>query len=109
MIDWHITISPDNNVISKCNGNTILKTMTYNVELEDFYVKDYMAKIIAENILSRTDSDRHVTTALETILNHRKDDTSYDLQDRCVYSMVKKTLFNLHKGGISKHYENMEL
>ena len=109
MIYWHITISPDGNIISKCNGNPILKTMTWNVEFEDGYVKEHMANIIAENILTRTDADGHVTTALETVLNRRKDDTAYDLQDMCVYWMVKRTLFNIHKVGISKCYENMEL
>ena len=56
--------------------------MAYDVDFEDRDVRERMANMIVESMATRTDADGHVTMALETILNHRKDDAAYNLQDR---------------------------
>ena len=75
------TLSPDSSIIGTCNENPTLNTMTYDVEFQDINVREHMANMIAEIVLTRTDDDAHVTMALQTVLDHRKDDTACDLQD----------------------------
>ena len=86
------TLSPDGSIIGIYNDNPLLNTLTYDVEFEDGDVREYMANVIGENMLARTDADGHVTMALQAILNHRKDETAYELKDKYVYVNNRKKM-----------------
>ena len=79
------TLSPDGSIIGEYNGNPILNALAGDVEFEDGNAREHMEKIKAENILTGTNTDRHVTIALEIVLSHRTDEIVYGLQDKCVY------------------------
>lgn len=49
-------------------------------------------------MLTRTDVDRHITMELETVLNHRKDYTSYDVQDEFFHLNVQRKRRQLTQG-----------
>ena len=85
------TILPDNSVIITHNENPILNIMKHNVEFEDGNVREFVVNIIVQNILTKTNDDTHVSMALETMLNHGKEDAAYDLEDRhfCLNSQRK--------------------
>ena len=57
-----------------------------------------MADAIVKNMLAITDADGHVTMTLHAILNHRKDETSYELKDKYVYVNNQKKLMNSEQG-----------
>jgi hypothetical protein len=79
------SLAPDGSIIGYYNDNPVLNTLTYDVEFPDGEVREYTANIIAENMLTRVDSDGHVTMALDCILDFEKDDTAYGTKDKYVY------------------------
>ena len=51
-----------------------------------------MANAIGENMIARADADGHITMALKSILTHRKNGTSHEQKDKCVYVNNHKKL-----------------
>ena len=47
--------------------------MIYDLEFPDEAVKEYIANIIAENMLTQVDSDGFTMTMMEGIIDHKKD------------------------------------
>ena len=56
----------------------------YDVEFPDRRVKEYSANLIAENMLTRVDSDGFSVTLLEAITDYHKDNTAVDIDDKYV-------------------------
>ena len=79
------TLSHDGRIIDTCNDNPILNTLTCDVEFEDGDVIEHVASTIGENILTKTDTDSHITVQFQTMLNHRKYETLCELKDNNVY------------------------
>ena len=57
----------------------------HDVKFSDGEVREYTANIIAENMLTRVDFNRHVTMTLDCILDFEKDDTIYGIQNKYLY------------------------
>ena len=66
------SLAPDGSIIKYHNDNTVSNTLTYDVEFPDGEVREYAANIIVENMLNRVNSNRHVTIALDCILDFEK-------------------------------------
>jgi hypothetical protein len=56
--------------------NPFVNTVLYDVMFSDGQVKEYHAKLIAENILSQVDEDGYNTSLMETIVDFKKDETT---------------------------------
>eukprot|EP00957_Ditylum_brightwellii_P091079 6934215-Ditylum_brightwellii.AAC.1 len=52
----------------------MMNTMIYNVEFPDGQVHEYVANIIAENMLTHIDSDGYTKTLMELIVDYKKDE-----------------------------------
>ena len=66
------------------DDNPMLNSLLYDVEFPDGQVKEYSANLIAENMLTRVDSDGFSVTLLEAITDYNKDDTAVDIADKYV-------------------------
>ena len=76
------TLSPDGIIVGTFNDNNILNDLTRDVEFEDGDVREHMAKATCENMLTRTDVAGHSTMVLKAMLNHRTNETEYELKDK---------------------------
>ena len=52
------------------NNNLLLNTIVYEVELADGQVKEYLANVITNNILSQVNNDSFSTSILKGTINH---------------------------------------
>jgi hypothetical protein len=75
---------PDGTVIGTYDGNPILNSMVYEVELPDGQVKEYSANVIAVNRWTQVDSDGFTPTMMEGIVDYRKDDATAVSQQECM-------------------------
>ena len=50
----------------------MINSMVYDVEIPDGTIKEYVANIIAENIILQTDNDGYMSLFMECIVGHRK-------------------------------------
>ena len=66
----HQVLGPEGIVVEKYDENSILNSMTYEVEFVDGQVREYLANVIAENMLSRVDSEGFSTTRMERIVDY---------------------------------------
>ena len=66
------------------DDNPMLNSLLYDVEFPDGQVKEYSANLIAENMLTRVDSDGFSVTLLEAITAYQKDNTAVDIADKHV-------------------------
>ena len=60
------------NLIGVCNGNPILDTRSYHVQMPNGATKVYGANIIAENIMSSVDDEGNLFVLMDKIIDHRK-------------------------------------
>jgi hypothetical protein len=67
-------LGPDETVAGTYDENPFLNTMIHKVEFPDGDVKEYAANIIAENMLTRVDSDDYSLTMMKGIINYKRDD-----------------------------------
>ena len=68
------TIGPDGQVTGTYDSNPYLTSIIYDVEFPGGQVKEYAANIIAENMLTQVDSDGMITTLMEPIVDHQRDE-----------------------------------
>ena len=66
----HQALGPEGIVVRKYDDNPILNSMTYEVEFINGQVREYLANLIAENMLSRVDSEGFSTTMMEGIVDY---------------------------------------
>ena len=66
----HWVLGPEGIVVRKYDDNPILNSMTYKVEFIDGKVREYLANVIEENMLSRVDSEGFSTTMMEWIVDY---------------------------------------
>ena len=64
------TIGPDGQVTGTYGNNPYLNSINYDVEFPDRQVKKYAANIIAENMLTKSDSDGMSTTLMAATEDH---------------------------------------
>ena len=62
----------------------MLNSLLHDVEFPDGQVKEYSANLIADNMLTRVDSDGFYITLLEAIIDYHKDDTAVYNSDKYV-------------------------
>ena len=63
-------IGPDGQVTGTNDNSPYLNSIIYDVEFSDGQVKEYVANIIAENMLTQVDSDGISTTLMEAVVDH---------------------------------------
>ena len=68
-------LGPDGNTIRKYDNSPYFNPVIYEVEFINCQVKEYGANIIAENILTQVDCDRHSLMLMEGIVDYRKDES----------------------------------
>ena len=68
-------LGPEGKVVGKYDDNPFLNSMTYEVEFVDGQVQKYSANVIAENMLTRVDSEGLSTTLMEGIVDCHKDES----------------------------------
>ena len=64
---------PDGKIIGSYDHNPLLNTLVYDVQFPDGEIREYSANVIAENMYAQVDSDGHVTTLLDAIVDYKKD------------------------------------
>lgn len=72
----------DGTEIGRTDHNPALNTAVYDVKFPDGAIKQYSANIIAENLYSQVDMDGHTSLVLESIVDHRKDETAIKNEDK---------------------------
>ena len=78
------------------HDNHLFNTITYDVEFPDGQVKEYGAKIIAENMLTQVDSDGYSLSLMDSIIDHRRDSSqAIPIEDK--YIMTKSGQKHLQK------------
>ena len=79
------SLAPGSSIIRYYNNNLVLNTLAYDVEFPDREVREYIANIIVENMLTRVDSDGYITIVLDCVFDFEKDNTTYEIKDRYLY------------------------
>jgi hypothetical protein len=69
-------LGPDGTVVGTYNNNPMLNSIIYEVEFPGGQVKEYSANTIAENMLTKVDSDGFTLTMMEGIIDYQKEDTT---------------------------------
>ena len=90
------TIGPDGQVTGTYDNNPYLNSIIYDVEFPDGQAKEYVANIIAENMLTQVDSDGMSTTLMEAIVDHRRNEEKA-LQHHDKYVQTKNGRHHLRK------------
>ena len=72
------------NLYGKQNDNSILDKQTYKVEFPDGRLAAYSANVIAENMIAQCDPDGNQHLLLESIVDHKSDDTAIKDKDRYI-------------------------
>ena len=81
------------------NKNPILDTRLYDVMFPDGTVCQYAANIIAENMYSQVDSNRHHTVLLKEITKDRKSAMAVSIDDNVLVSNTgRKIILKTTKG-----------
>ena len=91
----------DGNPIGRSNSNPILDTRVYQVEFPDGDVAEYTANVIAENIFAQVDDEGRHHQLLDSIVDHRRDQTAFDKdkdEERFVYVNGKRHLRKTTQG-----------
>ena len=63
-------------MVGNYNPDPFLNSIIYDVEFPDGTVKEYVAKIISQNILATVDKYGYSQLVLDTILYHSKNNAS---------------------------------
>ena len=69
------TISPDSKTSGKYDDNPFLNSITYEVEISDGQVREYLVNLIAKNMLTQVDSDGYSMALMEGIIDYAKDNS----------------------------------
>ena len=72
------------------HNNPILDTREYEVEFDDGEVLEYAANVIAENLYSQVDSEGRRCLTMDSIIDHKKDDTALGLDDAFILKDGKR-------------------
>ena len=67
-------------LIGKANRNPLLDSSVYLVKTDDGAVERYTANVIAEHIYSQVDQQGFMTTILDSIVEHKTDETALTLE-----------------------------
>ncbi len=84
----------DDTMIGRNDNNPALNTAVYDVQFQDGAIKQYSANIIAENLYSQVDMEGHTSLVLESIVDHRKDESALKKEDK--YFRTKQGQRRLH-------------
>jgi hypothetical protein len=68
-------LGPDGTVTGAYDENPMLNTIVCEVEFPDGQLKEQAVNVVAENMLTLVDSDGFSLTMMETMIDHRKDET----------------------------------
>ena len=81
-------VGPEGKVVGKYDDNPFLSSMMYEVEFVDGQkVQEYSASVIAQNMLTRVDSEGFSTTLMEGVDDCHKDESVAVVKmDKCVYT-----------------------
>ena len=74
----------DGNVIGQYDQNPVLNSMTYDVEFSDGAIREYAANVIAENMFAQVDTEGHMHTILDGILDFRKSENATPMAKKYV-------------------------
>ena len=66
-------LDADGRTTGTYHDNPFLNTITYDVEFPDGQVKEYGTNIIAENMLTKVDSDGYSLSLMDSIIDHKRD------------------------------------
>ena len=67
-------------------------TLAHGVDFGDSDIRKYSSNVIAENFIRRANADGHVSMSLQATINHRKDNTAFDLKHNHVYTNNQRKL-----------------
>ena len=81
-------VDSDGQEKGRSHDNPILDTTVYDVMFHDGTVKQYSANITAQNMWAQVDHEGHQYLTLDSIIDHRKDDTAVDKEDQ--YLVTKR-------------------
>ena len=81
------TEGPDGQNIGSYNKNLAVNSVIYDVEFPDSTIKEYVANMIAENMLSQVDSEGYSLQLMDTIVDFLTDETAVTKADGMI---VKK-------------------
>ena len=62
----------DGSLLKRKDENPILSAAVYDLAFPDGVIKQYAAKVIADNMFAQVDEDRHSYLMLDAITGHRK-------------------------------------
>ena len=71
-------------LFGKANKHPILDTRSYDVEFPDGTTKAYTANVIAENMISQCDMDGNQFRLMESVIDHKSDETAVKEEDAYV-------------------------
>ena len=77
-------IGPDGKTAGTYDEDPKLNSMIYEVEFPDSMVKEYLANVIAQNLLSQIDSEGFSNTVFDSIIDYAKDETALTKKNRFI-------------------------
>ena len=69
-------VGPDGTVAGTYDDNPYLNSVVYEIEFPDGQVKEYVANVIAENMLTQVDSKGFAVTMMEGIIDYKRDEAT---------------------------------
>ena len=79
------------------DDKSMLDSLLHDVEFPDGQVKEYSANLIAENMLTRVDSDGFSVTLLEAITDYHKDNTFFDVNYKNVITSKGRIMLRISR------------
>ena len=84
------SVEPDGTIIGSYDDNPMLNSFLYDVEFPDGQVKEYLANVLAENMLTRVDRDGFSVTLLEAIIDYKKDESAINIADKYIITPKRR-------------------
>ena len=81
---WRCSIDADGNISGTFDENPNLNTLIYDVHFPDGAVKQYVANIIAENVLIQVDSNGYNSRLLDKLVLHKRTSNAVSKENACV-------------------------
>eukprot|EP00957_Ditylum_brightwellii_P020747 1564262-Ditylum_brightwellii.AAC.1 len=69
-------LGPNGRTAGSNHDNPMLNSTIYEVEVPDREIKEYAANVIAENTLTQVDYEVLITTMMEGIIDHDRDENT---------------------------------
>ena len=82
------SLGNDGKVVGSYDDNPILNSIIYDIEFPDGQVKEYLANILAENMLSQVDDNGHNRLVMDAIIDFKKDPTAVPMEDKYLFTMT---------------------